>query len=78
MTSRVQISFISGLTELSHKEGGPLPFSMMCSWLLGGGMCGKQVMSSGMREGASKETSGRLWIFPAGKSIAYEHAVTGI
>lgn len=41
-------------------------------------MCGKQVMSSGMREGASKETSGRLWIFPAGKSIAYEHAVTGI
>lgn len=79
VTSWLQVSsFLSDLPELSHKEGSPVPFLVMCSWLLGGGMCVRQVMSSGMREGASKETSGRLWSFPARKSIAYQHTATGI
>ena len=79
VTSWIQVSsFLSRLAELSHKQGGPLLFLVMCSWLLGGGTCGRQVMSSGMREGASKETNGKLWSFPTRKSIAYQHAATGM
>lgn len=76
----MQVSaFLSGLAELSHKKGVPLLFLEMVIVLLGGGRCGRQAMSSGMREGgrkrASKETNERLWAFPAGKSIAYEYAM---
>lgn len=54
----MQVSvFLSGLAELSHKQGVPLLFLEMVIVLLGGGRCGRQAMSSGMREGGREEES---------------------
>lgn len=52
----MQVSaFLSGLAELSHKKGVPLLFLVMVIVLLGGGRCGRQAMSSGMREGGREQ-----------------------